>query len=108
MTLNTRLVAAAAAALVGSGVLCPICGDGTPVATARTIGVTKQPGDTATVKLHLYDAKVTLDDSLGVVQYDARKVTAAQIAAHLTGLTGYGARTIPESPIAPRSPGRGS
>ncbi|HET7470948.1 MAG TPA: heavy metal-associated domain-containing protein [Gemmatimonadales bacterium] len=80
--------------------------------------------DTATVKLHIsgmtcgscpvtarvalkrlpgvLDAKVTLDDSLGVVTYDPRKVTPVQIAAHLTRLTGYGARIITESPKAER------
>jgi copper chaperone CopZ len=81
-----------------------------------------QATDTATVKLHIsgmtcgscrvtartalkrlpgvVDAKVTLDDSLGVVTYDPRKVTPAQIAAHLTRLTGYGARIIVESATA--------
>ena len=116
MTLHAKLAAAAVAALAGTGVLCPICGDGVPAATAQTIAVAQQPGDTATVKLHIsgmtcgscpvtarialkrlrgvFDAKVTLDDSLGVVRYDQREVTAAQIAAHLTRLTGYGARII--------------
>lgn len=130
MTLNSRLVAAAAAALVGSGVLCPICGDGIPAATAQTIAASWQTGDSATVRLHIsgmtcgscpvtarvalrklagvYDAKVTLDDSLGVVRYDPRKVTPAQIVAHLTRLTGYGAHTIAEARIPPRSSGPGS
>jgi hypothetical protein len=31
------------------------------------------------------------------VRYDPRKVTPAQIASHLTRLTGYGARIIEES-----------
>lgn len=130
MTPHPKLVAAAVAALVGTGVLCPICGGGTPAATAQTIAVTQPPGDTATVKLHIsgmtcgscpvtarlalkkipgvFNATVTLDDSLGVVRYDPRKVTPAQIAAHLTRLTGYGARTIPELPTPPRSSGPGS
>jgi len=72
-----------------------------------------QAPDTATVRLHIskmtcgtcpttarlvlrrlcgvYSATVTLDDSLGVVRYDPRLVSPAQIAAHLTQLTGFGA-----------------
>jgi copper chaperone CopZ len=67
-----------------SGMTCGSC----PV-TART-ALKRLPG--------VLDAKVTLDDSLGVVTYDPRKVTPAQIAAHLTRLTGYGARIIAGSP----------
>lgn len=58
---------------------CPI--------TART-ALKKLPG--------VLDAKVTLEDSLGVVRYDPQRVTPAQIATHLTRLTGYGARIIGE------------
>lgn len=76
-----------------------------------------QGPDTATVRLHIsrmtcgscpttarlalkrltgiYGATVTLDDSLGVVRYDPRRVTPAQIAAHLTKLTGFGAAILP-------------
>jgi copper chaperone CopZ len=43
----------------------------------------------------VYSATVTLDDSLGVVRYDPRRVTPAQIAAHLTKLTGFGATRLP-------------
>ncbi len=115
MTLQLKLATAAVAALAGTGVLCPICGD---AAVAQTITVVQQPGDTAVVNLHIsgmtcgscpitarvalkklagvLEARVTLDDSLGVVHYDPRKVTPAAIAAHLTKLTGYGARIIEE------------
>jgi copper chaperone CopZ len=77
------------------------------------------PSDTATAKLHIsgmtcgtcpitaraalnkvtgvYSAKVTLDDSLGVVKYDPKRVTPAQIAAQLTRLTGYGAKVLAEA-----------
>jgi copper chaperone CopZ len=118
MTLYGKLAAAAVAALTAVGVVCPVCGDGVPAVMAQTLAVAQQPGDTATVKLHIsgmtcgscpvtarlalkkvpgvFDAKVTLDDSLGVVRYDPRKVTPAQIATHLTRLTGYGARIIQE------------
>lgn len=86
--------------------------------------VAAQGADTATVKLHIsgmtcgtcpvtaraalrkvpgvYGATVTLDDSLGVVRYDARKVTPAEIAAHLTRMTGYGANVLPDTAKAPR------
>jgi len=75
-----------------------------------------QSPDTATVRLHIskmtcgscpatarlalkrltgvYSATVTLDDSLGVVRYDPRQVKPAQIAAHLTRLTGYAATVL--------------
>ena len=78
-----------------------------------------QAPDTATVRLHIsrmtcgscpatarlalkklagvYSATVTLDDSLGVVRYDPKRVAPAQIAAHLTRLTGFGARILPQS-----------
>lgn len=78
-----------------------------------------QSPDTATVRLHIskmtcgscpttarlalkrlsgvYSATVTLDDSLGVVRYDPGRVTPAQIAAHLTKLTGFGATVLPDS-----------
>lgn len=87
-------------------------GGGTPIATA-------QIPDTATVRLHIskmtcgscpttarlalkrltgvYSAIVTLDDSLGVVRYDPRQVNPAQIAAHLTRLTGFGATILPDT-----------
>lgn len=121
MTLHIRLAAMAVVALVGAGVLCPICGDAVPAATAQAAAATRQPGDTATVRLHIsgmtcgscpvtarlalkripgvFDAKVTLDDSLGVVRYDPRTVTAPRIAAQLTRLTGYGARILPDSAV---------
>lgn len=119
MTLQLKLATAAVAALAGAGVLCPICGD---AAAAQTITVVQQPGDTAVVRLHIsgmtcgscpvtaraalkklpgvLEARVTLADSLGVVHYDPRTVTPEAIAAHLTRLTGYGARII-EEPATP-------
>lgn len=78
-----------------------------------------QAPDTATVRLHIskmtcgtcpttarlalrrlhgvYSATVTLDDSLGVVRYDPREVNPAQIAAHLTRFTGFGASILPDT-----------
>jgi copper chaperone CopZ len=49
----------------------------------------------------VYGATVTLEDSLGVVHYDPRQVTPAQIAAHLTKLTGFGASVLPDTTKAP-------
>jgi len=85
--------------------------------------VALQAPDTATVRLHIskmtcgscpttarlalrrlkgvYSATVTLDDSLGVVRYDRRQVTPAQIAAHLTRLTGFGATILSHTTKAP-------
>jgi copper chaperone CopZ len=130
MTLHAKMIAAGVAALIGAGVLCPVCGNGVSTATAQTIAVARQPGDTTTVKLHIsgmtcgscpltartalrrlhgvFDAKVVLDDSSGVVRYDPRKVTAPQIAEHLTRLTGYGAQIIVQRIDAGRRPGKDS
>lgn len=52
----------------------------------------------------VYDAKVTLDDSLGVVRYDSSRVTPAQIATHLTRLTGFGARVLADTAKASAKP----
>jgi copper chaperone CopZ len=93
------------------------------MAGAQAVQVTRQAPDTATVRLHIskmtcgscpttarlalkrlagvYSAIVTLDDSLGVVRYDPRQVTPAQIAAHLTRLTGFGATILPDRTRAP-------
>lgn len=112
------------AVVMGGAVLCPICEPAPAVAQNPNAVVAAQGADTATVKLHIsgmncgscpvtaraalrklpgvYGATVTLDDSLGVVRYDARKVTPAEIAAHLTKLTGYGAKVIPDTTKAPR------
>ena len=81
--------------------------------------VALQAPDTATVRLHLsqmtcgscpatarlalkrltgvYSATVTLNDSLGIVRYDPRQVKPAEIAAHLTSLTGFGATVLPDT-----------
>lgn len=91
---------------------------------AQTLPVTTQAPDTATVRLHIsrmtcgscpttarlalkrlpgvYSATVTLADSLGVVRYDPRRVTSAQLAAHLTQRTGFGATILPDSGKAAR------
>jgi hypothetical protein len=53
----------------------------------------------------VYQATVTLDDSLGVVHYDPRRVTPAEIAAHLKRLTGYVATVLPDGTATPRKSG---
>jgi copper chaperone CopZ len=121
---SNTMVVAAFTALAGAGLFCPLCDAGAGPVGAQPILASHGATDTATVKLHIsgmtcgscpatartalkrlpgvLSAKVTLDDSLGVVTYDPRKVTPAEIAVHLTRLTGYGARIIAESPKAER------
>ncbi len=130
MILQTKLAlvaVAAVAALAGAGVLCPLCEGGVRAVDAQQVAHQAQAPDTATVRLHIsgmtcgscpvtartalkklpgvFSATVTLDDSLGVVRYDPRNVTHAQIAAHLTRLTGYGAKVDADSAKAPRRSG---
>src|SRR5205807_8094746 len=112
-----------AAALGGAAVLCPLCEAGIQTVRAQSVPVAQQTPDTATVRLHIskmtcgscpttarlalkrlkgvYSASVTLDDSLGVVRYDPRQVNPAQIAAHLTKLTGFGATILTDTTKAP-------
>ena len=116
-----------AAGLTGAAFLCPLRDWGLQAARAQNPSVTVQTPDTATVRLHIskmtcgicpttarlalkrlkgvYSARVTLDDSLGVVKYDPRRVTPAEIAAHLTRLTGFGAAILSDSSKTPGSPG---
>ena len=112
-----------AAGLGGAAALCPFCGGGIQTAGAQPAPAAVQAPDTATVRLHIskmtcgscpatarlalkrlpgvYSATVTLDDSLGVVRYDPRQVNPAQIAAHLTKLTGFGATILTDTTKAP-------
>ena len=112
-----------AAGVGGAVVLCPLCGAGLQTAGAQAAQVTVQAPDTATVRLHIskmtcgscpttarlalkrltgvYSATVTLDDSLGVVRYNPRQINPAQIAAHLTRFTGFGATILPDTTKAP-------
>jgi copper chaperone CopZ len=112
-----------AAGVGGAAVLCPLCGGALQMAGAQAAEVTRQVPDTATVRLHIskmtcgscpttarlalkrlagvYSATVTLDDSLGVVRYDPRRVRPTEIAAHLTRLTGFGATILPDTTKTP-------
>lgn len=116
-----------AAGLTGAALLCPLCGGGIQAARVRNPSIDAQSPDTGTVRLHIskmtcgscpttarlalkrlpgvYSATVTLDDSLGVVRYDPRQVSPAQIAAHLTRLTGFGATILPDTTTKTQSPG---
>ena len=108
----------------GAALLCPLWSGGLQAVSAQHLRVAVQAPDTVTVRLHIsrmtcgscpatarlalkrlpgvYSATVTLDDSLGVVRYDPRRVTPAQLAAHLTQLTGFGATILPDSSKASR------
>jgi copper chaperone CopZ len=99
-----------AAGVGGAAVLCPLCGEVVRAATRNGPAVAVV-ADTATIRLHIsgmtcggcattarlalkrltgvYDATVTIEDSLGVVRYDPRAVTPDEIMAGLTKLTGY-------------------
>lgn len=128
MLTSVKVALVFAAGLGGAAVLCPVCGAGVQTASAQSVGVAAaQTPDTATVRLHIsrmtcgscpttarlalkrlpgvYSATVTLEDSLGVVRYDPRQVNPAQIAAHLTRLTGFGATILPDTTKTSRSPG---
>ncbi len=127
MLSSLKLTLLFAAGVGGAAVLCPLCGAGLQTAGAQPTQVALQAADTATVRLHIskmtcgscpatarlalkrlkgvYSARVTLDDSLGVVKYDPRRVTPAEIAAHLTRLTGFGAAILSDSSKTPGSPG---
>jgi mercuric ion binding protein len=117
-----KLLPVLAVGIGSAAFLCPLCDEGTALARAESPG--EQPADTATVRLHIsrmtcgtcpatarlalkkltgvYSATVTLEDSLGVVSYDPRRVTPEQIAAHLTRATGFGATILPDTTKAPR------
>ena|SRR5438445_301700 len=123
MLSSFKLTLLFAAGVGAAAVLCPLCGGGILGASRQTLGIAAQTPDTATVRLHIskmtcgscpttarlalkrlkgvYSASVTLDDSLGVVRYDPRQVNPAQIAAHLTKLTGFGATILTDTTKAP-------
>ena len=119
MLVSAKAGLVVAAGLMGAAFLCPLCGGGILGASLQNLDIAAQTSDTATVRLHIskmtcgscpttarlalkrlkgvYSASVTLDDSLGVVRYDPRALKPAQIAAHLTRLTGFGATILPDT-----------
>lgn len=114
-------------ALCGAAAVCPLCLVGRSPAAFAGVTHSLQTPDTSTTRMHIsgmtcatcpvtarkaltkvpgvYDAKVTLDDSLGVVRYNPRTVSPARIAEQLTKLTGYKTSLLPDSAAAlrPRS-----
>lgn len=116
---SLKLPLVLAAALGTAALPCPLCGGGIEFARAQEATLAAQAPDTAIVRLHIsgmtcgscpttarlalkrltgvYSATVTLDDSLGVVRYDPRTVSPAQVAAHLTRLTGFSATILSDS-----------
>ncbi len=123
MVSSMKLALLFAIGLGAATAICPLCGGGVRTAGAQSLQAAAQTPDTATVRLHIskmtcgscpttarlalkrltgvYRATVTLDDSLGVVRYDPRQVNPAQIAAHLTKLTGFGATILTDTTKAP-------
>ena len=119
MLVSVKAGLVVAAGLMGAAFLCPLCGGEVQGAGLQNLSIAAQSPDTATVRLHIskmtcgscpatarlalkrlpgvYSATVTLDDSLGVVRYDPRQVNPAQIAAHLTKLTGFGATILTDT-----------
>jgi periplasmic mercuric ion binding protein len=116
------------AAAIGGAVLCPICESKVADARPTASVATAQATDTATVRLHIsgmtcgtcpvtarkalgklagvYSATVTLTDSLGVVKFNPAKLKPAAIAAHLTKMTGYGAKVLADTVKGPRQGAR--
>ncbi len=117
--LTVKSLSLALAVVGGAVVVCPLClASVSPALSQGTTGIA-QVQDTATVRMHIsgmtcatcpvtartalrklpgvFSATVTLDDSLGVVQYDPERIQPAQIAAHLTQLTGYKAVLLPDA-----------
>jgi len=105
--------------------LCSLC-SGVPPAGSQPTRVVADVSDTATLRLHIsgmtcgscpttarlalqklsgvYRAKVTLEDSLGVVWYDPARVTPPQIVAKLDKLTGFRATILPDPSKSPSRP----
>lgn len=111
--------------VIGATVICPLCES--RIAAARPIVQSHDAPsatDLATTRLHIsgmtcgtcpvtarvalkripgvYDATVTLGDSLAVVQYNPDRVTPLQIAAQLTKMTGYPTKVLDSAKPSPR------
>lgn len=124
MEATMKTVLLLAGGLAGAAFLCPLCDQNASYALAQ---VAAPAADTTTTRFHIsgmncgtcpltarlaierlpgvHTATVTLDDSLGIVRYDAARVTPDQIAAHLDKMTGFTARVLPEPDATPRKPG---
>lgn len=118
------LAISALAIAIGGGVALGPLSESAPAQERQAASLAiAQSTDTATVRLHIsgmtcatcpvtarmaltklvgvYSATVTFADSLGVVRYDPRKVKPPEIAAHLTKMTGYAAKILPDSANVP-------
>ena len=117
-------------AVVGAAILCPLCEArlASAAGSATSSPIANSRADTATARLHIsgmtcgtcpttarialrrmagvYDARVTLDDSLGIVHYDPARVTAKTIAGQLTRLTGYRTTILSNSVVERSGKGR--
>jgi copper chaperone CopZ len=125
--LTMKTLVAATVAVAGATAVCPFCESAVSSAAAQSTIAASQAVDTTTVRIRItgmtcatcpvtarvalkkldgvYDATVTYDDSLGVVRYDAKRVNPAQIASHLTRLTGYKVTVLPDSAKGAHKPG---
>lgn len=126
MLATTRTALAIGTVVLGASLVCPLCLENAHGRSAQGTAASAQASDTATVHLHIsgmtcgscpvtarvalqkipgvYSARVTLDDSLGVVRYDPRRVTSDSIAARLGRLTDYRATVLSTTAKAPRAP----
>ena len=123
MLSSLKLGLLVATGIGGTAALCGLCGTSTASAAADVPVVIEQGVDTAVTRLHIsgmtcgtcpttarlalkrlpgvYSATVTLEDSLGVVRYDAHQLTPDQIAAHLVRLTGYRTTVLSRPSMVP-------
>jgi copper chaperone CopZ len=130
MLATSKSVLLIAAVLTGSAFVAPAGSPSGDAAVSQIVPVAAQVPDTAIVRLHIsgmtcgscpltarlalrrlggvYSATVTLADSLGVVRYDATRVTPSQIAAQLVRLTGFVATVLPDSTRSSRRPSAGN
>jgi copper chaperone CopZ len=119
MLVSLKSVLVLTAALTGSAIVGLSGSASGEPAVPQIVPIASQVSDTTIVRLHIsgmtcgscpatarlalkrlsgvYSATVTLDDSLGVVRYDAARVTPSQIAAQLVRLTGFVATVLPDS-----------
>lgn len=110
---------------LGGGAICPQDEPNGMQGRSVANGSAARSADTSTVRVHVsgmtcgtcpitarkaletlagvYSATVTYKDSLAIVKFDPRRVKPDEIAAHLTKMTGYGARVLP----GPKAPANG-
>lgn len=124
MLSTVKLLLTLGTVVTGAAVICPLCTTGAGAAPLAGAHRTVQTPDTSLVRLHIsgmtcgscpttarlalgqvagvYSAKVTLDDSLGVVRYDPGRVEPSAMIAYLARMTGFRATILPDSSAAAR------